>query len=353
MINALIDRYKKIRNYRSLRQTFDSSFAFVGIGSHSTQNLYPAIDYLHIPLKYIGCTDPAKVPLIENKFGVRATTSLDEILADEAVKGVFISVTPKAHFELASKVLGARKCLFIEKPPCRNSSELEKLLSLEKKNGVFALAGLQRRYAPAIQILRKELKHASLISYHLHYSVGLYPEGDSLLDLFIHPLDELCNLFGEAEILSQQKIDSGKGAETLLLMLRHKGITGTVELTTSGSWTAARECLEVNTKGGLYTLTDVEKLTLTKHPSSFAGIPSEKIFKKGIVTVELFNPAHTVPVVANNQIATQGFLSEIETFATLVCNQDKATSAQSKSGASNFSSLESLRPTYKLLDAIL
>ena len=44
--------------------------------------------------------------MIEEAFPhVRATTSLDEILADEEVKGVFVSVSPEAHFSIASKVL--------------------------------------------------------------------------------------------------------------------------------------------------------------------------------------------------------------------------------------------------------
>ena len=38
---------------------------------------------------------------------VHATTSLDDILADEEIRGVFVSVSPKAHFSIAS----ALRCL--------------------------------------------------------------------------------------------------------------------------------------------------------------------------------------------------------------------------------------------------
>ena len=89
-----------------LQQTYRGKYAFVGIGNHSTNNLYPVLNYLHVPLKYICCQSPGKLHLIEEAFPqVHATTSLDDILADEEIRGVFVSVSPKAHFAIASKVL--------------------------------------------------------------------------------------------------------------------------------------------------------------------------------------------------------------------------------------------------------
>ena len=80
----LIDRYKRFRNTSLLRHDYHAKYAFVGIGNHSMNNLYPVLAFLHVPLKYICCKSADKLPLIERAYaGVHATTSLQEILADE------------------------------------------------------------------------------------------------------------------------------------------------------------------------------------------------------------------------------------------------------------------------------
>ena len=89
MIQQLIDRYKRLRTKRFLCQTYQYSYAFLGMGQHSLTNLYPVLHYLGVPLKYICVTSERKAQLIERKFPhVKATTSLDMILNDDEVKGV-------------------------------------------------------------------------------------------------------------------------------------------------------------------------------------------------------------------------------------------------------------------------
>ena len=204
MIQALINRYKRMRTERFLRQTYQYQYAFVGMSQHSLTNLYPVLHYLGVPLKYICVTSERKARLIERKFpGVKATTSLNEILNDEAIKGIFVSASPTAHFSIASQVLRSGKSLFIEKPPCRTLEELDTLIDLQRLHGLpVVMVGLQKRYAPAIQLLKKRLNKERLINYDLHYLTGAYPEGDALLDLYIHPLDLVSFLFGKPEILA-------------------------------------------------------------------------------------------------------------------------------------------------------
>lgn len=77
-IKHLIARYKHLRSVRQLSQSYKGKYAFVGIGNHSTNNLYPVLDYLHVGLKYICCKSPDKLPLIEAAYpNVCATTSLE------------------------------------------------------------------------------------------------------------------------------------------------------------------------------------------------------------------------------------------------------------------------------------
>ncbi|MBP3826435.1 MAG: Gfo/Idh/MocA family oxidoreductase [Prevotella sp.] len=340
MIQTLINRYKRMRTERFLRQTYQYSYAFVGMGQHSLTNLYPVLHYLGVPLKYICVTSERKVRLIERKFpGVKATTSLDEFLNDEAIKGVFVSASPSAHFSLASQVLRSGKSLFIEKPPCRTLRELDTLIDLQRLYGSpVAMIGLQKRFAPAVQLLKKRLNKERLINYDLHYITGAYPEGDALLDLFIHPLDLICHLFGQPEILVCQHLSDG----SYLLMLRHPQIVGTLELSTSYSWSAAEESLKVCTRSGLYRLTKMEELIFTPLPSTIANIPIEKLRPHDKSVEYLYQCNSFTPILANNPIYSQGYFNELAVFVDSVEHDNGYTA----------SSLETIKDTYRLMDRL-
>ncbi len=333
---SIIDTYKRIRSEKYLKEIYDGKYAFVGLGSHSLANLYPVIHYLQIPLKYICVTSEEKAGLIGKKFpGVTGTTDLDAVLADSEVKGVFVAASPEAHFSIAKKVLQSGKALFVEKPPVKNCAELETLIGMKKG---IAAAGLQKRYAPAVRILKKKLSGEKLISYDLRYCTGAYPEGNALTDLYIHPLDLVCHLFGKAGIAACQKVSQ----DSYLLMLRHKDICGTLELSTAYSWADAREELSVNTGTGLYRLDCMERLTLSLKPAVIAGIPLEKAGLGKSGTRILFEQNSFSPILSQNQVYTQGFFDEIRSFASRVEGRESDA----------LSELESLRDTYALLDSL-
>ena len=315
MIQALINRYKRMRTERFLRQTYQYSYAFVGMGQHSLTCLYPVLHYLGVPLKYICVASEGKAKLIERKYPhVIVTTSLDEILNDENIKGVFVSASPSSHFSLASQILKSGKSLFIEKPPCQSLEELDQLIDLQQLHGSpVAMVGLQKRYAPAVQLLRKRLGKEHLISYDLHYLTGAYPEGDVLLDLYIHPLDLVCFLFGKPEILAIRQI-----ANSYILMLQHPHIIGTLELSTAYTWTAAEERLKVCTKSGIYHLSQMEELIFTPIPSTVLGIPMEKLRTHHETKEVLYQRNHFTPILANNPIFSQGYFNEIAHFVEAV-----------------------------------
>ena len=228
---GIIDQYKRLRSEAYLKETYEGEYAFVGMGQHSLSNLYPVIHYLQIPLKYICVTSEGKAALIGKKFrGVIGTTDLDAVLKDPEIRGVFVAASPKAHYAIAKKVLESGKAMFVEKPPCGSAAELEELIDAQggaggKNAQSIAVAGLQKRYAPAVRILKKKLSAEKLLNYDLHYCTGAYPEGSALLDLYIHPIDLVCHLFGKAEIVSNVKI----GSNSILLTLKHEKITGTLE----------------------------------------------------------------------------------------------------------------------------
>ena len=341
MIQQLIDRYKRLRTERFLAQTYQYSYAFVGMGQHSLTNLYPVLHYLGVPLKYICVTSDRKALLIERKFPqVKATTSLDDILADDAVKGVLVSTSPAAHFSIASRVLQSGKSLFMEKPPCQTLQELDALIDKQRLYGSpIAMVGLQKRYAPAVQILQKRLSKEHLISYDLHFLIGNYPEGNALLDLFIHPLDLVTYLFGKPEIITCQQV----APASYILMLSHPHIVGTLELSTAYTWTSAEESLKICTSKGIYRLSQMEKLTFQPKPSTILGVPYEKIHTHNRTVEYLYARNNFTPTLSNNQIYSQGYYSEIQSFITSI----------EHGHSSVLTDITTIKPTYEVIMSII
>ena len=344
-LDNIIDRYRRIRSMRELQYTYTQQYALVGFGNHCANNLLPVIQYLQLPLKYICCTSEKKAELISQKYkGVKGTTSLQDILLDDTISGVFVAANPHSHFLIATEIIKAGKSLFIEKPPCEDKRELKALTDTVKLYGSqHIVVGLQRRFAPATQILKKRLKGDSKRHYYYSYLTGLYPEGDSLLNLFIHPLDYATFLFGEAKIKSLDVIRSRDGGQTLFLILEHQDIVGMLELSTDYSWQEAQEQLNISTDKGLYVLNKMEQLDFTPRRSTVLGIPLEKVFPNNVTTICLYGRNNFVPTIGNNQIVSQGFFSEIKTFANMVENMYDTN---------HDLGLESVRHVYSLITEI-
>ena len=344
-IGKIINRYKRFRSIRGLEKIYNQQYALVGIGNHCVGNLLPVMQYLQLPLKYICCTSERKAALIPQKYkGVKGTTCLQEVLDDESVKGVFVATNPHSHFTIAREVIKSGKSLFIEKPPCRDERELKVLIdTIKNNNSQHTIVGLQRRFAPATQILQKRLKCETKRHYHYRYLTGLYPEGDALLDLFIHPLDYVVLLFGQAKIKVADIINSKDGGQTLFLILEHKELTGILELSTDYSWQEAQEQLSISTDKGLYILDKMERLDFSPRHSAVLGIPLEKVFRNNSALVNLYGRNAFVPTIGNNQLVAQGFFSEIKTFADVVENRCKNPHSYS---------LESVEQVYSLIGEI-
>lgn len=151
----------------------------------------------------------------------------------------------------------------------------------------------------------------------------------------------LC-FFWNATICRQKHLFSPSGGITLFLILQHQNVCGNLELSTDGSWENAREELSINTCRGFYLLQDMESLTFQPRLSSFMGLPMEKITHHDLATFQLFKRNGVNPLLVNNALYTQGFYTEIHTFAELT----------EKRSATNCSDLESMKDTFSLMEQI-
>lgn len=341
MIRNIIKRVKNIRKQKYLSKRSNLKFAFVGIGNHSINNLYPIINYLRLDLKYIVTKSQKNADLVDQNFSTSiGTNNLEKVLADDEVSGIFICTEPNAHFNLVKKSLQANKHTFVEKPPCSTLKELESLIEIERESKGSCLIGFQKQYAPGYTLIKSKIN--GRCSYNYRFVMGKYPEGDPILDLFIHPLSLLLFLFGSIKD-SNISISSSKSTLTIFLQLTHKDNTmGSIELSTDYSWKNAKEQLIINTTKGIYEIKNTDEIIFSQKGKSIFKVPKEKIFNTQNTSITLKKRNNFNPIIENNQLYSSGYFSEIESFVK-ICNSEKSI---------NNSSLESCQDLYTLINTI-
>jgi virulence factor len=342
-MQTLINKYKRIRKTKFLKSSYSGKYAFVGIGNHSLTNLYPVLDYLKAELKYIVTrSEESATAVDENYRHTKGTTNLKKVLSDKEITGVFVCASPSAHFEIGKQVLEAGKHLFIEKPPCMSLEELTTLETIEKKSKGEAFIGLQKRYAPVYQVLDSKLKTKTARYYKLEYSAGNYPEGDAMMDLFIHPLDMITHLVGTGSIDYVKKMEPGKGVETWFIELSHKNnITGRIELSTDFWWQRGKEKITVNTDKQLFETEGINSLKAIDKPKSIMNVPLEKVKAPMISEHYLYQKNNFLPVRDHNDLYAAGYFGEVQAFLDMCEN-----------GKENDSTLASVRPVFELIEQL-
>lgn len=107
---------------------------------------------------------------------------------------VAIATKADTHFELANKFLQSNKNIWLEKPACIKTKDIEYLIKIRNNNKVFVDHTFV--YHPAIQKI-KSLDIGTPLYYDSHrISLGLFQKDvDAILDLAIHDLSILDYLY--------------------------------------------------------------------------------------------------------------------------------------------------------------
>ncbi len=344
MLQKLIETYKnkKKQKFLDLPNSYKHKYAFVGTGGHSIANLYPVITYLGVPIKKIFSGNVSNANKMAQRFsGAEGVESIESILNDPEITGVFICIKPDLHFNLVKQCLEAGKNVFVEKPPCLNKAELDILAKAEKDNNKICLTGLQRRYSPVYTSLKSKVKSA--VSYNYSFYTGAYPEGNAVLDLFIHPVDILVFLFGEIKNIKANVIKNNKGIAISLLTEHKSGCKGVAELSTLFTWRKLEENLKVLCPKAYYDVKYPLFLSETKLQTQIMGIPLEKAMPAKYSTSKVYYDNNGMnPVLEQNSLVHQGYAGEIQTFISLCENKS----------SENKSSCEDIIPVFDCLEKI-
>jgi predicted dehydrogenase len=132
----------------------------------------------------------------------RATTSFDDLLADDELDAVVIATPVPTHYALAKQALEAGKHVFVEKPPAMRAAEMDELVTLAADKDLVLMPGHLLLYHPGVLKL-KELIAAGelgdvLCVYGNRVNLGIVRSNENALwSLGVHDLSVILYLLDE------------------------------------------------------------------------------------------------------------------------------------------------------------
>jgi predicted dehydrogenase len=153
----------------------------------------------------------------------RATTSFDDVLADDAVQAVVVATPVPTHAELARRALAAGKHVFVEKPMALAADDAEALVALAEERGLALMPGHLLLYHPGVLKL-KELVDAGelgqvLYVYGNRQNLGtIRKDENALWSLGVHDLSVILFLLDEepSEMLARGESFLKPGVEDVV-----------------------------------------------------------------------------------------------------------------------------------------
>ena len=137
------------------------------------------------------------------KYDVNYYSSLDDLIISEDFDGAFVVTPTKTHYDIATKLIQAKKHVFVEKPLTYDSSEGEKIMEMAQKNKVILSCGYIERFNPAVDVVKnflKEKKYGELVmlEFHRENRMPLHIKDVGIIyDTSVHDIDTANWLFDE------------------------------------------------------------------------------------------------------------------------------------------------------------
>lgn len=197
------------------------------------------------------------------------TNDYRKLLEDEDVDLVAISTQHNSHAKLIAEALKAGKNVYVEKPLCLTTEELEEIEEAYRKTEGELFAGLNRRHAPLIKEIRKELQTDKIPAvYDYIANAGYIPPdhwtqdeskgGGRIIGEAVHFIDTIQYLDGSG--LKDLKVSFAdnpaypKKDNAVITLRFESGAIATILYTAMGSKKYPKEQLRVFSNGAVYEM---------------------------------------------------------------------------------------------------
>ncbi|MCP9892070.1 bi-domain-containing oxidoreductase [Cyanobium sp. Aljojuca 7D2] len=246
----------------------------IGAGNYASRMLIPAFAKAGARFHTLAASSGIGPVHVGRKFGFsQASTDPAALLADPTVNSVVIATRHDSHAALVQQALAAGKHVFVEKPLCLTTTELEAIEASYTGQSLL-MVGFNRRFAPLLMDLQQQLTRLQgpkAFAYTCnagaipadHWTQDPAAGGGRLLGEACHFVDLLRHL-AASPIEDLQLInatDRKPCPDTFSLQLRFAdGSIGTVHYFANGSKAFPKERLEVFAAGKVLQLDNYRKL---------------------------------------------------------------------------------------------
>lgn len=271
-----------IHSNRLLRTTSipSVSIGFIGAGSYAQNSLLPHIPQSrNVSLKTVVTATSAGSRSVADRFGFHScSTDANDILNDPSISTVFIATRHDSHAEYVIRALRAGKHVFVEKPLCFTTEELEEIRLLVNqetpKSGQVLMVGYNRRFSPLTQRLKANFR-SSPMSMVYRVNAGKIPSeswiqdkdfgGGRILGEVCHFIDYLSFINGSLPrfLNATAMSDQTTLHDTVSISVQYQnGSIGTVHYFSNGSSALKKEYVEIYQTGTTAVLNDFTELTI-------------------------------------------------------------------------------------------
>lgn len=204
-----------------------------------------------------------------------STNNYQDLLKDESIDLIIISTNHNTHGKFVVEALDVGKHVYCEKPLCLTTDELSKIMDAYKRNKGELFCGMNRRYAPLISDIRKQL-HTNEVPAVYDYIVnaGFIPGshwtqdekvgGGRIIGEAVHFIDTIQYLDGSELVdlkLSYANNSAFPNKDNALITLRFaSGAIANIVYTSMGSKKYPKEQLRVFVNGSVYELDNYVKM---------------------------------------------------------------------------------------------
>ena len=174
---------------------------FIGCGKMAGKMAEEIIGIKECELFGCASRNPDDAIIFKNKYKFKKSyANYDELVHDEEIELVYISVVTKAHYETMKLCIKNHKNVLCEKPCCLDANQTKEIIDLAKSENVFLAEAMWTRYMD----VRKQIQgiidggeigepylFSSSIGYHINDNPRMQDPcgGGVLLDCGIYPLN--------------------------------------------------------------------------------------------------------------------------------------------------------------------
>ena len=254
----------------------NGKMGIIGAGNYTSATVVPCLIKAQAKIKYIASAGGLSAKTMAKKAGAEfATSDYHEILNDQEVGMVIITTRHNLHTKMVKETLKAGKSVFVEKPLCLKSEELDEISEAYEKagKGVTMTVGFNRRFSPYA------VKLKSLVGDGPKNIIATMNAGFVPPEVWVHDLEigggriigEACHFIDLCSYLAGSKViavcmnamgeNPQENTDNATILLKYKnGTNAVINYFANGSKSYQKERVEVFSQERVFILDNWRKL---------------------------------------------------------------------------------------------